>query len=440
METHGENPRKLVFAIIPARYSSVRLPGKMLLPIAGKPLILHTVERAREAATVDEVIVATDDQRIFEAVTEHGHKAVMTSPDHQSGSDRIAEVVSGLPEGSIIVNVQGDEPLISPYTIDRAVETMLQGGADIVTVCEPITSVYGELLNFNVVKVVFGDDGRAFYFSRSPMPFPRDASLRHGGDPNRAIENEPELFENFKKHTGLYVYSREYLLKFTEMPQTRLEKFESLEQLRALENGAVIKVVEAVGTSIGVDTIEDLDNVKLKIEFPEITIRQGTAADIPAISEAYVRSVRGSYAGCLPAEYLDGLSVENRVQVFTKRRGDHDSYRMLIAEDETEGVIGFIDYAHKESGNFDHDGRIFSFYFVPEFQRRGLGGLLFRKCLRGMRSECYGSVCLDTIEANPYRTFYEKMGGTFIAAETHEVNGRQFPTVVYGWDDLRKYE
>ena len=438
METHGENPRKLVFAIIPARYSSVRLPGKMLLPIAGKPLILHTVARASEASTIDEAIVATDDQRIFEAVTENGHKAVMTSPDHQSGSDRIAEVAIDLPEGSIIVNVQGDEPLISPDTIDRAVETMLHGVADIVTVCEPLTSLHGELLNFNVVKVVTGEDGRAFYFSRSPMPFPRDASLRHGGDPNRALENEPELFENFKKHTGLYVYSREYLLEFTKMPQTRLEKFESLEQLRALENGAVIKVVEAVGTSIGVDTTEDLDHVKLKIGFPEITIRQGTAEDIPAISEAYIRSVRASYTGFLPAEYLDGLSVENRVQVFTKRQDDHDSYRLLIAEDETGGVVGFIDYARKESGNFDHDGRIFSFYFVPEFQRRGLGGLLFRKCLRRMQSECYGSVCLDTIEANPYRTFYEKMGGTLIAGETHEVIGRQYPTVVYGWDDLSK--
>lgn len=262
MEHHGENPRKLVFAIIPARYSSVRLPGKMLLPIAGKPLILHTVERAREAATIDEVIVATDDQRIFEAVTSAGHKAVMTSSEHQSGSDRIAEVAADLPEGSIIVNLQGDEPVISPTTIDLAVEALLKNdAADIATTCEPIKTLW-ELLNGNNVKVVVGDDGYAIYFSRSPMPWPREASLRYGGDPNQAIEAEPELLSNFRKHTGLYVYRREYLLKFTQMPQTGLEKFEMLEQLRALENGAKIRVVDAISRSIGVDTEEDLKRVR----------------------------------------------------------------------------------------------------------------------------------------------------------------------------------
>ena len=191
MEHHGENPKKQVFAIIPARYSSVRLPGKMLLPIAGKPLILHTVERAREAATVDEVVVATDDHRIFEAVTAAGHQAVLTSAEHQSGSDRIAEVAKGLPQGSIIVNVQGDEPVISPATIDAAVNALLHDPqADMATTCEPLESL-GDLLNGNNVKVVIGDAGYAIHFSRSPMPWPRDASLRHGGDPNRAIEEEP---------------------------------------------------------------------------------------------------------------------------------------------------------------------------------------------------------------------------------------------------------
>lgn len=269
METHGDNHRKLVFAIIPARYSSVRLPGKMLLPIAGKPLVLHTVERAREAATVDNVIVATDNQRIFDAVTDAGHYAVMTSSEHQSGSDRIAEVAKDLPEGSIIVNVQGDEPVISPATIDRAVEALTQDEtADMATTCEPIESLW-ELLNGNNVKVVIGDGGYALYFSRSPMPWPREASLRYGGDPNRAIEEEPELLSNFRKHTGLYVYRREYLLKFTQMPQTRLEKFEMLEQLRALENGARIKVVGAAARSIGVDTEEDLEVVRRILEAEE---------------------------------------------------------------------------------------------------------------------------------------------------------------------------
>jgi ribosomal protein S18 acetylase RimI-like enzyme len=269
------------------------------------------------------------------------------------------------------------------------------------------------------------------------MPFPRDASLRYDGDPNRALSEEPELFENFRKHTGLYVYSREYLLKFTKLPQTRLERFESLEQLRALENGAVINVVDAVGKSTGVDTAEDLDRVRLRIEFPGITFRKGTADDIPAISEAYVRSVRGSYGGFLSSDYLNDLSIEKRSAVFTTRRAENeDSYRLLIAEDEAAGVVGFIDYAHKETDNFDHDGRIFSFYFVPEFQRRGLGGLLFRSCMRHMRDSCYGSVCLDTYEANPFRGFYEKMGGSVIATDMHGRNGHNLPTVVYGWEDL----
>ncbi len=269
METHGENPKKLVFAIIPARYSSVRLPGKMLLEIAGKPLILHTVERAREAATVNEVIVATDDQRIYDAVTSSGHRAEMTSADHQSGSDRIAEVALDLPEGSIIVNVQGDEPVISPATIDRAVEALLKDDtADMATTCEPIHSL-GELFNGNNVKVVVGDNGHALYFSRSPVPWPREAALRHGGNPNRAIEEEPELLSNFWKHTGLYVYRREYLLKFTRMPTTKLERFEMLEQLRALENGARIRVVDAAARSIGVDTEEDLKIVRGILEAEE---------------------------------------------------------------------------------------------------------------------------------------------------------------------------
>ncbi|MGH9948044.1 MAG: 3-deoxy-manno-octulosonate cytidylyltransferase [Pyrinomonadaceae bacterium] len=266
-----------MIAIIPARYASVRLPGKMLLPIAGKPLILHTVDRAKEAKNVSRVIVATDDERILNAVLESGNEAAMTRSDHRSGSDRIAEVAENLPQNSIIVNVQGDEPLISPDTIDRAVEPYMREPArskdetnarepDIVTVCEPLTETQNELLNGNVVKVVIGDDGFALYFSRSPMPWPREAALRHGGDPNHAIAAEPELLALFRKHTGLYVYRREYLLEFTKMPQTRLEQIEMLEQLRALENGARIKVIEAVGRSVGVDTTEDFERVGMILE------------------------------------------------------------------------------------------------------------------------------------------------------------------------------
>ena len=262
MELHTENPQQNVIAIIPARYASRRLPGKMLLEIAGKPLILHTLGQALKARTVSRVIVATDDERIFNVVAEAGGEAVMTSADHASGSDRLAEVAQNLPEGSIIVNVQGDEPMISPNTIDAAVEALLADpAADMATTCEPITGLW-DLLNGNNVKVVVGDAGYALHFSRSPMPWPREASLKYDGDLNKAIEGEPELLSNFRKHTGLYVYRREYLLEFTKLPQTRLERFEMLEQLRALENGAKIRVVDVKESSIGVDTQEDLDRVR----------------------------------------------------------------------------------------------------------------------------------------------------------------------------------
>ena len=220
--------------------------------------------RANEAALVDEVIVATDDERIRKVVEEAGFRAVMTSPEHKSGSDRIAEVAMDLPDGSIIVNVQGDEPVISPETIDQAVRAMRDSGADIVTTFEQIGSV-DELEDPNIVKVVTSAEGRALYFSRSPMPFPREASLRHGG-PQNAIRNEPDILGHHKKHTGLYVYRREYLLDYTRMPQTELEKLEMLEQLRALENGAFIKVVKSAKRSIGVDTEKDLELVRAILE------------------------------------------------------------------------------------------------------------------------------------------------------------------------------
>ena len=261
MEPHGKDPQQKATVIIPARYASTRLPGKLLLEVAGKPLILHTLERALAARTVSRVIVATDDERIQGAVTEAGCEAVMTSVDHRSGSDRLAEVAEGLPHGTMIVNVQGDEPMMSPDTIDAAVTAMMSDEADIVTTCEPI-SRRDDLLNPNVVKVVADNEGHAVYFSRSPIPFPREAALRWGGDPGRAIDNEPGLMSIFRKHTGLYVYRREYLLKFTRLPPSKLETIEVLEQLRALENGARIKVIETSEPSIGVDTQADLDRVR----------------------------------------------------------------------------------------------------------------------------------------------------------------------------------
>ncbi|MEO8572531.1 MAG: 3-deoxy-manno-octulosonate cytidylyltransferase [Pyrinomonadaceae bacterium] len=258
----------MVVAIVPARYASVRLPGKMLMPVNGRPLILQTVERVRLARSVSRVIVATDDERIFDIVKANGDEVVMTSAKHRSGTDRVAEVAGHIPNAAIIVNVQGDEPLISPETIDAAVRALeADGSANMSTTSEPIENLE-ELLSPNVVKVVVGENGHAIYFSRSVMPYPRDASLRYHGDPDDAIRNEPELLSIFRKHTGLYVYRREYLLRFSKLPPTKLEQIEMLEQLRALEDGARIKVVDAVGRSIGVDTSDDLERVRQMLESP----------------------------------------------------------------------------------------------------------------------------------------------------------------------------
>ncbi len=237
----------------------------MLLPLAGKPLLLHTVERARSARNISRVIVATDDLKIKQAMEDAGCEAIMTAGSHQSGSDRIAEVAGGLAAGTVIVNVQGDEPLISPRTIEKAVDAFLSGPeADIATACEQVINAE-DVLSPDVVKVVVDNNDLALYFSRSPVPFPREAVKKHG-DLKSALQNETGLISVFRKHTGLYVYSREYLLKYTKMEQTRGEKLEMLEQLRALENGARIKVVEADEPSIGVDTEEDYKRVKEILE------------------------------------------------------------------------------------------------------------------------------------------------------------------------------
>lgn len=259
-----------MIAIIPARYASTRLPGKMLLSVAGKPLILHTVDRANEASTISRVIVATDDQRIFDVVNNAGNEAVMTSVEHQSGSDRIAEVAATLPEGSIVVNVQGDEPVISPATIDATVKALIGDlSADVATTYERMGSVE-DLFNPSIVKIVVGESGNAVYFSRSPVPYPREAAQRHSGDLFSALRKEPDLLNSFHKHTGLYVYRCEYLLEFTKLPQTHLEKLEMLEQLRALENGARILAIESYSRSIGVDTADDLKLVRAILEDEEM--------------------------------------------------------------------------------------------------------------------------------------------------------------------------
>lgn len=229
-------------------------------------MICWVVERALAAGNVSRAIVATDDERIAKAVRSAGFEAVMTSTSHASGTDRIAEVVAALPDAEIIVNVQGDEPLLSPETIARAVSVLIEDSdAEIATTWEPIESV-AEVLNPDVVKVVVDSQQRAIYFSRSAVPYPRDAARTHGSLA-AALENEPGLLGSFRKHTGLYVYRRNVLLKFAGWPRTELERLESLEQLRALEHGLTIKAIEASATSIGVDTMADLERVRALIEF-----------------------------------------------------------------------------------------------------------------------------------------------------------------------------
>jgi 3-deoxy-manno-octulosonate cytidylyltransferase (CMP-KDO synthetase) len=250
--------------IIPARFASTRLPGKALLEIDGKPMICLVAERAMQARNVARVIVATDDKRIVDAVRFSGCEAVMTRADHASGTDRLAEVAETLEDTAIIVNLQGDEPLISPRTIERAIEASNEESAGIVTTWEAIETA-ADVLNPDVVKIVVDNSGRALYFSRSPVPYPRDAVRKHV-TLETALRNEPGLLGQFRKHTGLYVYSKEVLMELTRWPQSDLERIECLEQLRALERGVKIKAIEASTSSIGVDTREDLERVRASIQ------------------------------------------------------------------------------------------------------------------------------------------------------------------------------
>lgn len=262
---HTEINQHKIIAVIPARYHSTRLPAKALLPIKNRPLVVWTVEAALSSRYVSRAIVATDDTRIFEAVVSSGYEAVMTSPHHKSGSDRLAEVAMNLEDFDVIVNVQGDEPLISPRTIDAAIDALLKDDEAVIsTTCEEITYAK-DVLSADVVKVVTDQNRHAIYFSRQPIPFPSDDVKKHGSL-EIALQLNPNLLKAFRKHTGLYVYRRKFLLEFTKWEQTELEKSESLEQLRAIEHGAKIVVVETDEPSIGVDSEEDYKRVCMLME------------------------------------------------------------------------------------------------------------------------------------------------------------------------------
>ena len=257
----GSNSQTKSVAVIPARYSATRLPGKPLLEIGGKPLIVWVAERARAASTISRTIVATDDPRIVDAANAAGFDAVITRADHKTGTDRIAEVAHNL-RADVIVNVQGDEPLVNPETIDRAVKALIENpDAQISTIWESITEE-ADVKNPSVVKVTFDENGYATNFSRNPIS--NQAAAKNGS--NESSPDALGLLFSFKKHTGLYAYRRDFLLAFARWPQSESERKESLEQLRALDRGVKIKVVEAASPSIGVDTWEDLDRVRSIVE------------------------------------------------------------------------------------------------------------------------------------------------------------------------------
>jgi 3-deoxy-manno-octulosonate cytidylyltransferase (CMP-KDO synthetase) len=236
-----------VVVVIPSRYAATRLPGKPLVNLAGKPMVQRVYERAKLAQTVHRVLVATDDQRIVEAVQAFAGEARMTRSDHRTGTERIAEVAAHEP-GDIFVNVQGDEPLIDPVAIDTAVAALLEDPpAQIATVATPIRHV-PDIMDPNVVKTVLDFDSNALFFSRAPIPWVRDT--------------QQKIHVRYWKHLGLYVFQRDALLEYPTLPQGELEKIEQLEQLRWLENGWKIRVAEVERDAVSVDVPEDVPRVE----------------------------------------------------------------------------------------------------------------------------------------------------------------------------------
>ena len=247
-----------ITAIIPARFGSTRFEGKALADICGKPMVQHVYERTTRSSLVSDVVVATDDERIVAAVRKFGGRAEMTSTGHETGTDRLAEIAARI-DSDIIVNVQGDEPLIDPGMIDEAVEPLTADPSLVMATLKSRIKTLHDFLSPNVVKVVTDWEGYALYFSRSPLPNFRD----------KWNDLKDEAFASGKllcfKHVGLYVYRRDFLLGYARMAPTVLELAEKLEQLRVLENGYRIRVVETAHESIGVDTPADLEKVLEKL-------------------------------------------------------------------------------------------------------------------------------------------------------------------------------
>jgi 3-deoxy-manno-octulosonate cytidylyltransferase (CMP-KDO synthetase) len=246
--------------VIPARWGASRFEGKVLAELSGKPMIQHVWERARESRALEDLIIATDSEEVIRVAEGFGGKAVYTSKDQPSGTDRIAEVVNPL-DVEVVINIQGDEPLIHHSMIDGLANMLLNDKSiQMATIVKRITNEK-DLLNPNIVKVVVDKDGDALYFSRSPIPYVR------GGERHHSIFDvhywfsthllKPE-FRDYYKHLGIYAYTKDFLFTYTNLPKSKLETIEKLEQLRALENGYKIRTIETEHDTIGVDTPEDL--------------------------------------------------------------------------------------------------------------------------------------------------------------------------------------
>ena len=247
MSTSGKHH---ILGIIPARWASTRFPGKPLHLIAGKPLVQHVWERCQQCNLLDNVVVATDDTRISEACQSFGAEVAMTSSEHPTGTDRIAEAASSRPEATHIINIQGDEPLIDPALIDQLGQSLLDdAGVSMATAANPISDD-ALMADPNVVKVVMAQNGDALYFSRSAIPYRRAES--------------PAL--KLYRHKGIYAYRRDFLEKFVTWEPSPLELAESLEQLRALENNARIKVLITDDESPGVDTLEQAQQIEALLQ------------------------------------------------------------------------------------------------------------------------------------------------------------------------------
>jgi 3-deoxy-manno-octulosonate cytidylyltransferase (CMP-KDO synthetase) len=237
-----------IIGIIPARYDSTRLPGKPLIDIKRKPMIQRVYEQAMKSKYLDLILVATDDMRIYKSVKAFGGEAIMTSKNHKSGTERIVEAVKKI-NCEIVVNIQGDEPYIDPKSIDLAIKPLLlDKNVNVSTLCFQLTKK-NEIEDSNVVKVIFDKHNNAIYFSRYPIPY------------NRNKNNKVKYY----KHIGLYVYRKDYLTKYIHMKESSPEKAEKLEQLRILENGEKIRVVETKCDSISIDTKEDLKKINTSI-------------------------------------------------------------------------------------------------------------------------------------------------------------------------------